>query len=223
MPLKVPSFSGLAGALFDYISGTDQTQGVVGLTKVVFGPDGSAFTRVDAGSGLPVDTVTKGSATDRGAIIGFTGAQFTTTNGSTTVTLTTAPTSGLPQDGNVVVGAGIPAGATLTLASGTRGAVGSTYTLSAAATATATGVAGTSVGPQQIMAANTSRRGVSYQVQSTTANVWTNGTAGTATADYHSLKIAAAAYYESPPTHVGTGAIWAISDTPATPLYAREF
>ena len=73
-----------------------------------------------------------------------------------------------------------------------------------------------------IMAANSARRGLAYQVQSALANVWVNGI-GSATADYNSLKIPASSYYESSTAHVGTGAVAAIADTPATALYAREW
>ena len=210
---------------FDHLSGTTDTSGFVGLSKVVFGADGSAPTRVVRDtSPLPVDTVVRATSADRGAIIGFTGATVTTTAGSTTVTLVAAPTSGSFLLGQqlVVAGAAFPAGTTIvSLASGSQGAAGSTYVTSAAAVSAVTAAAGTSVGPQQIMAANTARRAISYQVQSTTANVWVNGIAG-ATADYHSLRLFPATYTPSEPTHVGTGAVTAIADTPATPLYARE-
>ena len=179
----------------------------------------------------PVDTVVKANSTDRGAVIGFAGAVISTTSGSNTVTLTTAPTSGAVILGQQISAIGVPAASYIyALASGTQNVVGSTYTLSSSpssmvaanATATATGIAGTSAGPQQIMAANATRRGTSYQVQSATANVWLNGLAA-ATADYHSLKVPSASYFETALTHTGIGAIAAIADTPATPLYSREW
>ena len=90
-----------------------------------------------------------------------------------------------------------------------------------AATATDRGaVIGTSA--TQLMAANSSRRGIAIQVQSATANCWINGTAG-ATSDYHSLKIPASTYYETPPGHTGTGAVSIICDTASTSVYAREW
>lgn len=182
----------------------------------------NAMQGVTGGVAVAVDTVVRSTAVDRGTIIGFTGAQITTTSGNSTITLTTAPTVGALVNGQQIVAAGVPAATTITLASGTLNVAGSTYTLSVPATASATGVVTTSVGPQQIMAANTARRGISYQVQSSSANVWTNGVGG-ATADFHSLKIPSSSYFESSPAHSGTGAISVISDTPATPLYAREW
>jgi hypothetical protein len=172
---------------------------------------------------LPLDTVVKATPNDRGAIIGFTGAQITTTSASTTITLTTAPTLGALVLGQQIVAVGVPAGATLaTLASGTLNAAGSTYTLSAAAMASGTAIATTSVGPQPIMAANATRRGIVMQVQSSNATVYFNPVA-TATADFHSLQIAPGGYYESSPQHISTGALSVISTVAATPLYAREF
>lgn len=183
------------------------------------------------GVAMPVDTVIKAGATDRGTIIGFTGAVISTTSGSNTITLTTIPTSGAVILGQQIVATGVPAGSYIyALGSGTLNAASSTYTLSSSAgslvasnaTATATGIALTSVGPQQLMASNSSRRGLAYQVQSATANVWAN-LLGTATADYHSLKVASGTYYETPPTHINTGAVSVIADTAATPLFAREW
>lgn len=90
---------------------------------------------------------------DLGPTNNFTGAQVSTTNGSNVITLTTAPSFAADGfhgmlDGTMVYGSGIPTGAVITLASGTRNAVGSTYTMTlvdtatpANATATATSVA----------------------------------------------------------------------------------
>ncbi len=176
-----------------------------------------------SGTALNVDTVVRAASVDRGAIIGFTGAQITTTSGSATITLTTVPTAGAIVLGQQIAATGVPAGTTINaLASGTLNAANSTYTLSVNATATGSAVAATSIGPQQIMAANSARRGTAYQVQSASANIWVNGI-GAATADYRSLKIPSSTYYETPTSHVGTGAVAAIADTPATPLYAREW
>jgi hypothetical protein len=72
------------------------------------------------------------------------------------------------------------------------------------------------------MAANASRIGFSVQVQSASANCWINSGA-TATADYHSLKISAGTYFESPASFVPTGAISIICDTAATSVFAREW
>lgn len=172
-------------------------------------------------SAVAVDTVIKASETDRGLVIGFTGAQFTL-NSTNLVTLTTAPTSGGIIDGQVIAATGITPGTTLLLASGARNAISSTYTLSAAATATAAGVAATSMGPQQIMAANSARRGFETQNQTAGANVWISAIAA-ATADFHSRRIDPGLLYESPSGHCPISAISAIADAPATPLYVREY
>jgi hypothetical protein len=171
---------------------------------------------------LQVDTVVPGTAGDRGAIIGFTGAQITTTSGSPTIMLTTAPTSGGLIVGQVVSGTGIPAGSTISaLACGTANTAGATYTLSASATAAGKAVAMTSGGPQQIMAANAARRGFAVQMQSA-GNCWLNSQAG-ATLDFHSLKIPAAGYYDTLPIHVDIGAVSVNCDTAAQQRYGREF
>ena len=71
-----------------------------------------------------------------------------------------------------------------------------------------------------IAAINTSRRGFAIQNQ-TAGNCYLSGTA-TATADYHSLVIAAGAYYESKDSHVGTGALSVICAS-AGGLYGRQW
>lgn len=74
---------------------------------------------------------------------------------------------------------------------------------------------------QQLMAANTSRRGYSIQNQSS-GSIYINET-GTATADFHSLMIPAGGFYETPLSYVGTGAVSIISSVSAAPVYAREW
>jgi len=73
-----------------------------------------------------------------------------------------------------------------------------------------------------LMAANASRRGFAIQNQSASSDCYISGQ-GTATADYHSLKIAAGTYYETPSTHVGTTAVSVICTGASTPLYVREW
>ncbi len=83
---------------------------------------------------------------------------------------------------------------------------------------------GASVGTSSVILvqANPWRRGFSIQNQSASADCYISGING-ATADYHSLKIAAGTYYETPPTHVGVSAISIICTGAATPVYAREW
>lgn len=73
-----------------------------------------------------------------------------------------------------------------------------------------------------LMAANAARRGYAIQVQSASASCYINGLA-MATAGYNSLQIGSNAYYQTPPTHVGTGAISIICTAVATPVFAREW
>ena len=122
--------------------------GYAPLSSMGFGSLGGSVTPVDPTHPLPVDTVAKSTATDRGAVVG-----------TSAVTL---------------------------------------------------------------MAANTSRRGMAIQNQSASATCYISGQA-TATADYHSLMIPAGGYYETSPTHTGTGAISAICSAASTSLYAREW
>lgn len=73
-----------------------------------------------------------------------------------------------------------------------------------------------------LAAANPSRRGFAIQNQSTTASCYVS-TIGTATADFNALWIGPGAYYETPPTHTGTGAISVICTAAGTAVYAREW
>lgn len=73
-----------------------------------------------------------------------------------------------------------------------------------------------------LAAANASRRGFAIQVQSTTASCYVS-TIATATADFNALLVAPGAYYETPPTHTGTGAISVICTAAGTAVYAREW
>jgi hypothetical protein len=74
---------------------------------------------------------------------------------------------------------------------------------------------------QSLMAANQFRRGMQVQNQST-GDCYISGL-GTATADYHSLRISAGALYESVPTHIGTGAISIVCTVTGANVYAREW
>lgn len=73
---------------------------------------------------------------------------------------------------------------------------------------------------QQLMPANLSRRGYSVQNQSA-GNCYVRGT--TATADFHSLKIPAGSYFETPTSHVSTGAVSILCDVSTASVYAREW
>lgn len=74
---------------------------------------------------------------------------------------------------------------------------------------------------QTLMAINLSRRGFSIQNQSA-GSCYVNGL-NTATQDYHSLIVPAASYYETPGTHVGTGAISIVCAVAGASVYAREW
>ena len=75
-----------------------------------------------------------------------------------------------------------------------------------------------------LMPANTSRRGFSIQVQSSSASCYMSGLT-TATADYHGLLIGGSqpTYYETKDSHVGQGAITLICTAANTPVYSREW
>ena len=168
--------------------------------------DGSAFPHID--------TIIRGASSNRSAIIGFTGAAITTNSGSTAITVTTGPTSGALQVGQIITATGIPAGTTLASGSGTS------WTLRAAATASGTGVAMASAGPQQLMAANAARRGILLANQGT-GSVYLNEL-GTATADQNSMLIPPGAYFPGFPNFVPTTAISVVGTVAATPIWARE-
>lgn len=74
----------------------------------------------------------------------------------------------------------------------------------------------------QIAPANATRRGLILQNQSASATIYVNLLAA-ATADRDSLMLPPGAYWESPATWVGTGAVSAIATATGTPLYAREY
>ena len=82
------------------------------------------------------------------------------------------------------------------------------------------GLFGTSAA--QLMPANASRHGFSVQNQSGGASCYISGQ-GTATADFHALKVDAGVYYENPSSHVGTAAISIICTGASTSVYAREW
>jgi hypothetical protein len=75
--------------------------------------------------------------------------------------------------------------------------------------------------PQQMMAANTARRGFLIQNQST-GDLYINGLS-TAAANQTSLRIPAGALYETSPHHSGTGAVSIFGATTGQAFYAREF
>lgn len=79
------------------------------------------------------------------------------------------------------------------------------------------------VGATPLMPVNAVRRGFSIQNQHATAKIYINGSGTAVVADGSSLMIGPGQYFESNPTHSGGGAISIISDTAATPVYAREW
>jgi|GEM_PF-4075297 len=90
------------------------------------------------------------------------------------------------------------------------------------ASATDRGLSVTTAGTaQQLMAANSARRGFTVQNQSS-GDCYINGQS-TATQDFHSLIISSGAYYETPSTHVSTGAISIVCAVSAASIYAREW
>lgn len=56
----IPSFTGLVGALFHHLSGTDDTQGFVSFGKLGYGADGTTPTNTTAAVGFPVKLATDG-------------------------------------------------------------------------------------------------------------------------------------------------------------------
>lgn len=74
---------------------------------------------------------------------------------------------------------------------------------------------------QQLMPANSSRRGIIIQNQSS-GDLYINSLAN-ATLDQNSLRIPSGALYASDPHHAGTGAISIIGATTGQAFYAREF
>lgn len=74
---------------------------------------------------------------------------------------------------------------------------------------------------QTFAVANTARRGLHIQNQSTSALYFS--CSATATLDYHSLQIPAGSYYETSNVFVGTGACSIIGATQGAAFYAREF
>lgn len=74
---------------------------------------------------------------------------------------------------------------------------------------------------QTAMAANTARKGFWIQNQST-GDLWINSLA-TAVADSPSMKIAAGALYENPPSGVPVGAVSIIGATTGQKFAAREW
>jgi len=90
------------------------------------------------------------------------------------------------------------------------------------ASATDRGLSVTTAGTaQQLMAANSARRGFTVQNQSS-GDCYINGQA-TATQDFHSLRIASGAYYETPSTHISIGAISIVCAVSSASIYAREW
>lgn len=128
-------------------------------------------------------------------------------DGTNSVAIKAASTAPVATDSAIVVSVSPNSGPTDTVVRAT--AVDRGGTITAGGTA------------QQMMAANANRRGYSVQNQST-GDLYINALAA-ATIDYHSLKIPAGSLYESPPNHVGPGAISIIGATTAQAYYSREF
>lgn len=181
----------------------------------------------------PVDTIVRSAAADRGGTIlagasavsgvvaGGTGnavgdvltlAGGTLSSGGLATQLTVSAVSSGAITGATVSRAGsytTPPTSPVAVASSSGAGSGSTFTMGFGSIAT------------QFMAANTSRRGITVQNQSS-ADLYMSCTA-TATADYHAMRIPAGAFYESPPTHVGTAACSMLGALVGQAFYAREF
>lgn len=118
-----------------------------------------------------------------------------------------------PTQGQKVKGGSVP----VTLASD-HDPIDTVIKATAASRSTSAGVAAT-----VLMPLNAARRGFSVQNQHATAKIYINGSGTAVVADGSSLMIGPGQYFESNPTHSGGGAISIISDTAATPVYAREW
>jgi len=94
------------------------------------------------------------------------------------------------------------------------------------ATATRTSRSGTITtggAAQQLMAANSSRKGWFLQNNNTTGNIWFDETGSTAVATQPSIKLYPGDYYESPPGGSTPTAISIIGDTTGMTFSAREW
>ena len=94
------------------------------------------------------------------------------------------------------------------------------------ATATRTSRSGTITtggAAQQLMAANTSRKGWCLQNNNTTGNIWFNEIGGTAVATQPSIKLYPGDFYESPSAGATPTAISIIGDTTGMIFSAREW
>ncbi len=179
---------------------------------------------VEQTKNLTADTVIKGTAVDRGALTAVAGkTAAVTAGGSGYVQGDTVTNSAGVFTATTVVSGAITAVTALTptnfTAAPPTGALAQTATSGAGTGATLT----PSFVPVAVQLApvNTSRRGLSYQNQSSAAAYVSS--IATATADFHSLLLNAGDYFESSPQHVGTGTIYAIGTTYGQPIYAREF
>lgn len=140
-----------------------------------------------------------------------------------------ASTAALQTSGNAsltAISGQLPAARGATTGSGSPSVVAATDAIFVADTVIRATPAnrGASVGTSavQLMASNTARRGFAIQNQSATASCYFSGI-GTATADFNALLLPPGAYFETPNTHVNTGAISIICTGAATPVYAREW
>lgn len=76
--------------------------------------------------------------------------------------------------------------------------------------------------PTTLAPANLQRHGWAIQVQPGGGDCYVN-TSGTATQDFHSLKIPSGSYAENPFRHVTTGAISVVCTTNPTGVYLKEW
>lgn len=144
----------------------------------------------------------------------YTSAPTTPVAGYYGATSVTATASGGTPTGSLKLNGGPPASANITSPLDVNTVI--------RATPTDRGLVVTTAGTaQQMMPANTSRRG--YVIQNQSSGACYISTIATATQDFHSLLIAAGVYYETPPTHVAMGAVWIICAVSSASVYAREF
>ena len=142
------------------------------------------------------------------------------TNVSGTVALPTGAATAAKQP---ALGTAGTASADVITVQGIASAVAIPVTYATATRTSRSGTVTTGGTAQQLMAANSSRKGWCLQNNNTTGNIWFDETGGTAVATQPSIKLYPGDFYESPAAGATPTAISIIGDTTGMIFSAREW
>jgi hypothetical protein len=192
-----------------------------GTLRVTVASDSTGQTKLAAGTNIAgkfgIDQTTDGTTN---LVAAKQSGAWNVTNVSGTVSLPTGASTAAKQP---ALGTAGTASTDVITVQGIASAVAIPVTYATATRTSRSGTVTTGGTAQQLMAANSARKGWCLQNNNTTGNIWFDETGGTAVATQPSIKLYPGDFYESPSAGATPTAISIIGDTTGMIFSAREW